>query len=130
MAFVTRIERPRVLLVEDELLVGMDLCDTVEELGFEVDGPYPGWAQALSAIDERMPDFAILDVMIEGGNVYPIADTLSEAGVPIIFHSAHCPPLTIQQRYPQAQACSKPCPPGKLIAMMTQALVQGDLNAD
>ena len=30
----------RVLVAEDELIVGYDLCDTVAEAGYMVEGPY------------------------------------------------------------------------------------------
>lgn len=121
MATQAEKDRPTVLVVEDEVIVALDLSETVRDMGFRVDGPYANKSHAFIAIDEEMPDFAILDVMTADGEVYPLADALAEAGVPIIFHSGHVTAREIADRYPQAQAAAKPCPPSKLIAMITEA---------
>ena len=108
-------ERPTVLVVEDEFIVALDLSETVRDLGFKVDGPYADTENAFCAIDKTMPDLAILDVNTADGEVYPLADALSQAGVPIIFHSGHVSPPEITARYPDALACAKPWPPSELI---------------
>jgi len=118
---MTQSPRPTVLVVEDEFIVALDLSETVRDLGFKVDGPYADVENAFVAIDRTLPDFAILDVNTADGEVYPLADALSEAGVPLIFHSGHVTPKDISARYPTAQACSKPCPPGELIEMLGEA---------
>lgn len=114
-------DRPTVLVVEDEFIIALDLSETVRDLGYDVEGPYGGGQSALRAIEQDMPDFAILDVFTDDGDVYPLADALSEAGVPIIFHSGHVPPDEVRQRYPRAQAAAKPCPPDRLIGMIEGA---------
>jgi CheY-like chemotaxis protein len=113
--------RPTVLVVEDEFIIALDLSETVRDLGFEVDGPYSDKENAFVAIDRAMPDFAILDVNTADGEVYPLADALTEAHVPIIFHSGHVLPEFVLSRYPHAQACAKPCPPSDLISMLEVA---------
>lgn len=115
-------ERPTVLVVEDEFIIALDLSETVRDLGFKVEGPYADKENAFIAIDRHMPDCAILDVKTADGEVYPLADALADAGVPIIFHSGHIASSDITERYPQARACSKPCPPDRLIMMISGAL--------
>ncbi|MBO0749811.1 MAG: response regulator [Porphyrobacter sp.] len=115
-------ERPCVLVVEDEFIIALDLSETVRDLGFRVEGPFADQENAFIAIDQQMPDCAILDVKTADGEVYPLADTLAEAGVPIIFHSGHVVPDHIAERYPDAQVCTKPCPPDRLITMIGGAL--------
>jgi len=121
MATQAEKDQPTVLVVEDEVIVALDLSETVRDMGFRVDGPYANKSHAFIAIDEEMPDFAILDVMTADGEVFPLADALTEAGVPIIFHSGHVTAREIADRYPHAQAAAKPCPPSKLMAMITEA---------
>ena len=82
-------ERPVVLVVEDEFIIALDLSETVRELGYALEGPYADKENAFIAIDRHMPDCAILDVYTGDGEVFPLADALTEAGVPIIFHSGH-----------------------------------------
>ena len=114
-------QSPRVLVVEDEFIVALDLSETVRDMGYRVEGPYANRDHALISVDQELPDFAILDVETADGEVFPLADALTEAGVPIIFHSGHASPRELRERYPQAQAASKPCPPNELMAMIAQA---------
>ena len=114
-------EHPRVLVVEDEFIIALDLSETVRDLGYLVDGPYADKENAFVAIDREMPDLAILDVNTADGEVYPLADALVDAGVPIIFHSGRVSPGDLSERYPEAQACAKPCPPAELIEMLSVA---------
>ena len=115
-------ERPTVLVVEDEFIIALDLSETVRDLGFRVEGPFADKENAFIAIDRHMPDCAILDVKTADGDVYPLADALADAGVPIIFHSGHIAPDDIADRYPEARTCSKPCPHDQLITMISGAL--------
>ena len=114
-------KRPKVLVVEDEFIIALDLSDTVRTLGYALDGPYPDNENAFVAIDREMPDIAILDVCTGDGEVYPLADALTEAGVPIIFHSGHASYEEMHQRYPDAIACAKPCSPDKLVEALQKA---------
>jgi len=122
MASAAHPERPTVLVVEDEFIIALDLSETVKDLGYELEGPFPDQRNAFEAIEDEMPDCAILDVYTSDGEVYPLADALSEAGVPIIFHSGHVTPAEVQSRYPDAWACAKPCPPDKLINVLHEAV--------
>ena len=54
-------DHPRVLVVEDEFIIALDLSETVRDLGYLVDGPYADKENAFIAIDQAMPDLAILD---------------------------------------------------------------------
>ena len=119
-----RSRHPKVLVVEDEFIIALDLSETVKDMGFALEGPFADQANALLAIDREMPDCAILDVQTADGEVYPLADVLSDAGVPIIFHSGHVAPDDLSQRYPEAQAVAKPCPPDQLIVMLQRAVSQ------
>lgn len=121
MASQATTDQPTILVVEDEVIIALDLSETARDMGYRVEGPYANKGHAFIAIDQEMPDFAILDVMTADGEVFPLADALTEAGVPIIFHSGHITECDIAERYPDAQTASKPCPPSKLMAMIEQA---------
>ena len=114
--------RPTVLVVEDEFIIALDLSETVQDLGYDLEGPFEGNEEAIEAIGDQLPDAAILDVFTADGEVYPLADKLSAAGVPIVFHSGHVPPDEVRQRYPDALACAKPCPPSQLIDLLQEAV--------
>ena len=128
MASAAPAERPTVLVVEDEFIIALDLSETVQDLGYAIDGPYADKEHAFTAIGDTLPDCAILDVFTADGEVYPLADALTEAGVPIIFHSGHVTPSEVRQRYPEAWACAKPCPPAELIEMLSDAAHESASN--
>lgn len=121
-------DRPTVLVVEDEFIIALDLSETVKDLGYELEGPFPDKKRALASIRDGMPDCAILDIQTSDGEVYPLADELLEAGVPIIFHSGHVPPEEVRSRYPDAIACSKPCPPDQLIEVLQEAVAKAHVG--
>ena len=77
----------RVLVVEDEYLIAIELKRWLQEAGVEVIGPVPDAEQALDLIeDEGAPDAAVLDVNLGvGETVYPVADRLAALGVPFLF---------------------------------------------
>jgi CheY-like chemotaxis protein len=123
-------ERPTVLVVEDEFIIALDVSETVRDLGYALEGPYPDKEKAFLAIEGHLPDCAILDVFTGDGEVYPLADALTEAGVPIIFHSGHVSPSEVRQRYPEAWACAKPCSPDKLIDVLQEAVERAKVHGD
>jgi CheY-like chemotaxis protein len=125
MASRSSSERPKVLVVEDEFIIALDLSETVQDLGYQLEGPFEGNEEAIEAIeDDGLPDAAILDVFTADGEIYPLADRLVEAGVPIVFHSGHVTPAEVKARYPDAQACAKPCPPDRLIDALQEAVAK------
>ncbi len=112
----------RILVAEDELIMGFDLCDTVAEAGYEVEGPHAGISSAMLAFQKDKPDLAILDVQLDDGIVFPLAEKLSAENVPIIFHSGMDVKSEVASRFPNAKTLSKPCPPNALLDAVHEAL--------
>lgn len=112
----------RVLVAEDEFIVGMDLCDTVKEAGFIVEGPHPDLGSAMLSLQKNKPDIAILDVRLADGDSFPLAERLMEEDIPIVFHSGEMRPNEVRRRFPDAVACAKPCPPNEIIDTVNAAL--------
>jgi DNA-binding response OmpR family regulator len=81
--------RFRVLVVEDEPLIGMDIEYAVERLGHEVVGPIAELDKALDLATDALLDCAILDINIRGGLSYPVADILINRGLPVLLLSGY-----------------------------------------
>jgi two-component sensor histidine kinase/DNA-binding response OmpR family regulator len=75
----------RVMIVEDEALIGMMMRDALTGLGLAVAGPFVTVRDAMRALDNGPVDFAILDVNLGGEWVYPVADRLAKGGIPFVF---------------------------------------------
>ncbi len=75
----------RVLVVEDEALIALQLEDMLMELGCAVIGPASRVGRALELLDGEPVEAAVLDLNIAGELVYPVADELRSRGLPYIF---------------------------------------------
>jgi DNA-binding response OmpR family regulator len=79
----------RVLIVEDEMLLAMNLEDMLQELGHEVVAVATRIPQALTLAANSEIDFAILDLNLSGELSFPIADTLRNRAVPFMFSTGY-----------------------------------------
>ena len=77
--------RPRILLVEDEMVIALLLEDLLVVLGYEVVGPVGRLREALAMAESEAPDAALLDVNLNGEKVYPVANSLAARNIPFVF---------------------------------------------
>jgi len=99
--------RKRVMLVEDEALVGMMVRDMLLDLGLFVVGPFCSVAEAHSALETQQYDCAILDLNLRGDTVYSVAELLEARGTPFIFVTGYGPE-SIDRRYAHIPVMQKP----------------------
>ena len=98
----------RVLIVEDELLVGMEIARAMQAEGGEVMGPAGTLAGAFALLNnECAPDVAILDINLNGKLAYPIADLLRTRAIPFIFCTGY-ETTARDERYSRAPIVHKP----------------------
>ena len=76
---------PRILVVEDEYLIRMLLEDMLEELGYAVAAAVGTIAEAREIATDGEFNAAILDVNLDGQEIYPIADILAKRALPFVF---------------------------------------------
>jgi DNA-binding LytR/AlgR family response regulator len=73
----------RLLIVEDELLIALELKHIVEQLGGTVVGPTGSVEGALQLLSDATPNAALLDVNLREGRVTPVAQACWDRSVPI-----------------------------------------------
>src|SRR5215469_10893885 len=73
---------PRLLLVEDELVVGMFMQEVLETIGYRPTGPVGHLAEAIAAAKSERFLGAVLDMNLHGEIVYPLAELLAAQCVP------------------------------------------------
>lgn len=61
----------RVLVVEDNALIAMELCDELADAGYEVLGPAANSTAAYKLIDASQPDVAFIDLDLTDGLTGP-----------------------------------------------------------
>jgi DNA-binding response OmpR family regulator len=110
----------RVLIVEDEALVAIDLQFAFEDAGAEVLGPAMCLKDALAMAENvtAQIDCALLDVDLAGHDVYPVAQVLQRRGIPFIFHTGHGSRRAHSEMFPGAITCLKPTLPETLIDLL------------
>lgn len=79
----------RILVVEDEPLLAMDIAGQLEDAGAHVVGPAASEAGALGMIEQYRFDAALLDANLDGLPVDTIAAALARAKVPFVFVSGY-----------------------------------------
>jgi len=97
----------RVLLVEDEALVAMMIQECLTEYGHSVVGPISRAADALAAAKQGEFDAAILDINLSDGMAYPVAEILSQRGVPFAFVTGY-EADTVDERFSKVPILQKP----------------------
>lgn len=80
----------RVFVVEDEALVALNLETMLEDLGCTVVATAMRTTQAIQHLDNGLTaDVAILDVNLGGTLVFPVAERVAQAGIPILFATGY-----------------------------------------
>lgn len=117
----------RVLIVEDETLVSLMLCDIVEDAGFSVVGPAMTGEEALQLAEAERPAIAIVDITLHGHRegVAVGAELARRHGLELVFVSGHGGVAD----WPEVRALApaavlqKPCLPRQVIqALKTAAM--------
>ena len=97
----------RVLVVEDQAPIALQLEDMLVESECQVVGPASRVGQALRLLGENVVDAAVLDLNVAGELVYPVADALDARGLPYIFATGY-DPSDVSGRYGHRTIVRKP----------------------
>ena len=77
----------RVLVVEDEAIIGMALAELVEDEGYSVCGPFTRADEAIAWLEFETPDLAIVDHLLRDGPCTELVRVLKARGVPFVIYS-------------------------------------------
>jgi PAS domain S-box-containing protein len=81
--------RLRVLVVEDEAIVALEIEENLRDAGFEVVGPAARVAEAFELLKEFGCDAAVLDINLGAETSEPIARLLADKGTPFVTVSGY-----------------------------------------
>jgi CheY-like chemotaxis protein len=98
----------RILIVEDDALVALNLQEFVESLGCSVVGPTGRLSEALAILDAEHIDGAMLDINLHGEMVYPLAERLAERETPMLFCSGYAFTSAVPERFAHYPQVAKP----------------------
>ena len=82
----------RVLVVEDEAVVAMELARVLTAAGAKVVGPVGTIEEAMLLLDDQPIDRALLDVNLGGHLITPVADALTRRRIPFVYLTGYQEP--------------------------------------
>jgi two-component system cell cycle sensor histidine kinase/response regulator CckA len=89
----------RILVVEDEVIIAMEIRDRLGKLGYTVTGVAPSGEEAIRKMVETQPDLVLMDIMLEGpmDGVETAERIRATHDVPVIFLTAYSDSTTLER---------------------------------
>jgi len=115
--------KKRVLVVEDDALLGLDIAQQLTDAGLEVLGPAISVVNALRLMKQTGCDVAVLDVNLGSETAEPIALELRARRTPFVVLSGY----SSDQHPPGFQGApmlSKPAHPEEIIATVFKCMTE------
>lgn len=90
---------PRVMVVEDERIVALNLCRTLNRLGYDAGTVVSSGVDALRSIGEEKPDIVLMDIHIEGDmdGIETAARIPPDMMLPVIYLTAYSEDATLER---------------------------------
>ena len=114
----------RVLIIEDEPIIALDLENLVTELGHKVVATAATRAEAVAKAHSERPGLVLADINLgEGGSgIDAVSDILASFDIPVIFITAYPEKLLTGERPEPTYLIAKPFLPETVQATVGQAL--------
>jgi CheY-like chemotaxis protein len=110
-----------VLIVEDDPIIAIDFEDTVLGFGVKTVRTAPNVAKALAMIDERRPDFALLDVSLIREKSFAVAERLEALKIPFAFVTGYGADTLLPPAFAAKPRLPKPYSTDALCALLKSA---------
>jgi CheY-like chemotaxis protein len=98
-----------ILIVEDDPIIAIDFEDRLLGFGAKRVRTVASVARALQAIEQRAPDFALLDVELVRETSFAIAERLASLKIPFVFVTGYGVEVRIPRELAKRPRLQKPC---------------------
>src|SRR5690606_5100764 len=114
----------RLMIIEDEPLIAMDIEQMVESLGHEVVGIARTKSEATELYAREKPRMVLADIQLADGSsgIDAVNEILKEDAIPVIFITAFPERLLTGERPEPTFLVTKPFNPDMVKALISQAL--------
>jgi CheY-like chemotaxis protein/DNA-directed RNA polymerase specialized sigma24 family protein len=115
----------RILIIEDEPVIALDIARTVEGHGHTVVGMASTHAEAVELARRGQPGLVLADIQLaeDSSGLEAVQEILREIDIPVIFITAYPERLLTGQRPEPTFLITKPFDPDTLAVSIAQALV-------
>ena len=107
-----------VLVVEDDPIIALDFEETISGFGVKSVRTAGSVTRALQLIDERLPDFALLDIGLLRERSFAVAERLEALEIPFAFVSGYGADVEVPATFAQRPRLTKPCTADELQAVL------------
>lgn len=114
----------KVMVVEDELLLAMELEERLHQEGCTVVGPAARPSKALSLLASEHPDAAVLDLNLNGERSTAIAEAMIKQGVPFVVVTGYVDVRFEDAALQQAPRLGKPFRSEDLMRVLAQVVAE------
>jgi DNA-binding NtrC family response regulator len=111
----------KVLVVEDDLILALDMIGILTWAGANVIGPARSVKRAVELAGEADLDCGVLDVSLKDELVFPAAAVLQRKKVNTIFYTGQIDQEAIRRDWPAAKVLAKPAPLRTLLQALAEA---------
>ena len=119
----------RLLLVEDEMVVGMFMQELLEAIGYRSTEPVGRLSEALALAERERFRGAVLDMNLNGEIVYPLAELLAAQKVPFVFVTGYAP-HSVDPRFTSVPILQKPVLQEELASVLERVLAGPQRRAE
>jgi|SRR5579871_550865 len=112
-----------VLVVEDDPIIALDFEDTIRGLGVRTVRTAGNVMRALQFIEERAPDFALLDIGLVSENSLAVAERLETLGIPFAFVTGYGADANVATAFAGTPRLPKPFTTDAIEAALKHAAV-------
>lgn len=93
------LHKPKILVVEDEIIVAVNLGQKLKKLGYELVGITSSGEEAIQKAEENHPDLVLMDINIEGNlDGIETAEVLrNRFHTPVIYLTAYADESTLDR---------------------------------
>ncbi|MFH1942838.1 MAG: PAS domain S-box protein, partial [bacterium] len=94
-------EKPdvKILVVEDERIVAMEVCELLRSMGYEVIATVPSGEEAILEVERVRPDLVLMDIQLKGAidGIGAAEQIRSCSDIPVIYMTAYADQNTLQR---------------------------------
>jgi PAS domain S-box-containing protein len=92
-------EKPQILIVEDESVVALDIINRLRRLGYAVTCRASAGPEAIQKADDMRPDLVLMDIRLKGDmdGVAAAEQIRTRFGIPVVYLTAFADEVTMQR---------------------------------
>jgi two-component system response regulator LytT len=93
--------KKKIHVVEDQMIIQLDLCHLLKDLGYEVVNVAVSYEQTLAQLEQMKPDLLILDILLKGEKTgIDIAHEVNRLyQIPFVYLTSHSDFATVEKAH-------------------------------